>query len=132
MYLVEHGYSSLLQQYIDLGDHLHLSRNFMSDDGWRMIDPQFVEIPTIVPNGWFSVMSIDDYLPWVSMDGIFVKSLGLTKACDTFHSYSWLHIFMVAFPNTFIIDNSAGEARQWLGTFRVDKLRPPDRSALIA
>jgi hypothetical protein len=48
-YLVEHGDSSPLQQYTDLGDHLHRSNNCMSDDGWRMIDPQFVEISTVVP-----------------------------------------------------------------------------------
>jgi hypothetical protein len=90
MYLVEHGDSSPLQQYIDMGDHLHHSRNCLSDDGWRMIDPQFLEIPTVVPNGRCSMMSIGDYLPWVSVDELLVKPLGLTKACDTFQSYSWL------------------------------------------
>jgi hypothetical protein len=39
MYLVENGDSSPLQQYTDLGDHLHHSSSCMSDDGWRMIDP---------------------------------------------------------------------------------------------
>jgi hypothetical protein len=39
---------------------------------------------------------------------------------------------MVAFLDTFIIDNSAGGARQWQGTWRVDRLRPPERSVLIA
>ena len=80
-----------------------------------MIDPQFVEIPTVVPDGWCSVMSIGDYLPWVPMDEILVKSFGLTKACDTLQSYSWLQIFMIAFPDTFIIDSSIGGARQWQG-----------------
>jgi hypothetical protein len=32
-YVVEHGDSSPLQQYIVLGDHLHSSSNYMSDDG---------------------------------------------------------------------------------------------------
>jgi hypothetical protein len=36
-YLVEHGDSSPLQQYIDLGDHLHSSNSCMSEDGWRVI-----------------------------------------------------------------------------------------------
>jgi hypothetical protein len=84
MYLVEHGDSSPLQQYIELGNHLHRNNNCMSDDGWRMIDPQLVEIPIVVPDGWCSVMSTDDYLPWVSMDELLVKSFGLTKAYDTF------------------------------------------------
>ena len=42
MYLVEHGDFSPLQQYTDLGDHLHRSSSCVSDDGWRMIDPQWV------------------------------------------------------------------------------------------
>jgi hypothetical protein len=56
-YLVEHGYSSPLQQYIVLGDHLHSSSNYMSDDGGRVIDQQVVELSTVVPDGWSLVMS---------------------------------------------------------------------------
>jgi hypothetical protein len=37
-YVVDHGYSSPLQQYIVLGDHLYSSRNYMSDDVGRVID----------------------------------------------------------------------------------------------
>jgi hypothetical protein len=96
-----------------------------------MIDPQLVEIPTIVPNGWCSMMSTGDYLPWVSMDEILVKTFGLTKEYATFQSYSWLQIFMMAFPDTFIIDSSTGGARQWQGAWRVGRLRPPNRSVLI-
>jgi hypothetical protein len=68
MYLLEHGDSSPLKQYADLGYHLHHISICVSDDGWRMIESQFVEIPTIVPNGWCSVMSTGDYLPWVLVD----------------------------------------------------------------
>jgi hypothetical protein len=132
MYLVEHGDSSPLQQYTDLGDHLHCSSSCVSDDGWRMIDPQLVEVPTVVPDGWCSMMSTCDYLPWVSMDELLVKSFGLTKAYNTFQSYNWLQIFMIAFLDTFIVDNSTGEARQWQGTWRVGRSRPLDRSVLIA
>jgi hypothetical protein len=39
---------------------------------------------------------------------------------------------MIDFPDTFIIDNSTGGARQWQGTWRVGRLRSPDRSVLIA
>ena len=75
-----------------------------------------MEIPTIVADGWCLVMSTGNYLPWVPMDELLVKSFGLTKAYDTFQSYSWLHIFMIAFPDTFIIDNNKGGARQWQWT----------------
>jgi hypothetical protein len=132
MYSVEHGDSSPLQQYTDLGDHLHRRSSCVSDYGWRMIDPQLVEIPTVVPDGWCSVMSTGDYLPWVSMDELLVKTFGLTKAYATFQSYSWLQIFMMAFPDTFIIDSSTGGARQWQGAWRVGRPRPPNRSVLIA
>jgi hypothetical protein len=113
MYLVKHGDSSTLKKYIDLRDHLHRSSNCVSDDGWRIIDLQLVEVPITVPYGWCSVMSIGDYLPWVSMAELLVNSFGLTKAYDTFKSYSWLQIFMIAFLNSFIIDNNRGGARQW-------------------
>jgi hypothetical protein len=84
MHLVEDGDSSPLQQYTDLGEHLHRSSGCVSDDGWRMIDPQLVEVPIVVLDGWCSVMSTCDYLPLVSMDELLVKSFGLTKAYDTF------------------------------------------------
>jgi hypothetical protein len=67
-----------------MGDNLHCSRNCMIDDGWRMIDPQLVVVPTVVHDGWCSMMSRCDYLPWVSMDEILVKSFGLIKEYDTF------------------------------------------------
>ena len=38
-HLVEHGGFSPLQQWIDLGDHLHSINSCMSDDGWRVADP---------------------------------------------------------------------------------------------
>jgi hypothetical protein len=120
-----------LKQYTDLGDHLHHRNSCVSDDGWRMIDSQLVEVPTIVLNGWCSVISTSGYLPWVSMDEILVKSFGLTKEYDTFQSYSWLRIFMIAFPDTFIIDNNTGGTRQWQGPWRVGRLRPLDKSVLI-
>jgi hypothetical protein len=37
-HLVEHGDSSPLQKHIVLGDHLHNSNNYLSDDGGRVID----------------------------------------------------------------------------------------------
>jgi hypothetical protein len=39
---------------------------------------------------------------------------------------------MVSFPDTFIIENSAKGAKQWQGTWRVGRLRPPDMSVLMA
>jgi len=109
MYFVEHGDSSPLQQYTDRGDHLD-SRS-SSDDGWRVIDSHIVEIPTFVLDGWCLVLSIGDYLPWVPVDELLVKSLGLTKSYDTFQSYSWLKIFIISFLYTFIIDNNIGGDR---------------------
>ena len=69
---------------IILGDQPHTNNNYMSDDGGRLIEPQVVDIPTFVPDGWCSVMSTNDYLPWVPVDELLVKFLGLTKAYKTF------------------------------------------------
>jgi hypothetical protein len=52
-------------------------------------------------------MTTGEYLPWVPVDELLVESLGLTKAYDTFQSYSRLQMFLLAFSDTFIIDNSA-------------------------
>jgi hypothetical protein len=87
-HLVEHGDVSLLHQHIVLGDHLHSSNNHKGDDDWD------------------SVMITSEYLPWVPMDELLVESLGLTKAYDTFPSYSQLQMFLLAFSDTFIIDNN--------------------------
>jgi hypothetical protein len=131
-HLVEHGDSSPLQQCIDLGDHLHSISSCMSDDGWRVVDQQFEELPPVVPDDWGSVMTTGEYLPWVPVDEILVESLGLTKAYDTFQSYSRLQMFLLAFPDTFIIDNNIRGDRQWQRTWRVGRPRPPDRRVYIA
>jgi len=49
-----------------------------------VIDHRVVELPIVIPDGWILVMSTDDYAPWVPVDELLVKSLDLTKACDTF------------------------------------------------
>jgi hypothetical protein len=112
-HLVEQGDVSPLQQHIVLGDHLHSSSSHRGDDDWE------------------SVMITGEYLPWVPVDKLLVESLGLAKAYDIFQSYSPLQMFLLAFPDTFIIDNSMGEDRQWQRTWRV-RPRPPDMSAFTA
>jgi hypothetical protein len=63
------------------------------------------------------------------VDEILVESLGLTKAYDTFQSYNQLQMFLLSFPNTFIIDSNIVGDRQWQRTWRVVRPRPPDMSA---
>jgi hypothetical protein len=77
-YLVEHGDSSPLQQYMDLAHHLLSSNSYMSDDGGSVIDHHFVELPIVVPDGLRLVMSTSDYSPWVCYRKIctFPKSKG--------------------------------------------------------
>jgi hypothetical protein len=87
---VEHGDASPLQQRIVLRDRLHSINSFMSHDGWRVVDQQFEELPPVVPVDWASMMTTGEYLPWVPVDELLVESLGLTKAYDTFQSYSQL------------------------------------------
>jgi hypothetical protein len=62
------------------------------------------------------------------MDELLVESLGLTKACDTFQSYSQLQMFLLSCPGTFIIDSSMRRDRSWLSTWGVARPRSPDMS----
>jgi hypothetical protein len=103
----------------------------MSEDGGRVVDQPFVELPTIVPDGWILVMSTCDYSPWVPVHEILVKSLGLTKVYDTLYFYIQLQLFLLSFLDTFIIDSSIGGYIQWQGTWRVGRKRPPDKSDWI-
>ena len=111
--LVEHGDPSPLQPHIVLRDHPHSRDKYRSDDGGRVIDQHFVELPPVVSDGWVLVMTTCEYLPWVPVDELLVESLGLTKAYDTLQSYSRLQMFLLSFPDTFIIDNNIGGDRQW-------------------
>jgi hypothetical protein len=131
-HLVEHGDSPPLQQWINLGDHLHSISSCMSDDGWRLVDQQFEQLPPVVTVDWGSMMNTGEYLSWVPVDEILVESLGLTKAYDTFQSYSWLQMFLLAFPDTFVIDSSIRGDRQWQRTWRVGRPRPLDKRVHMA
>jgi hypothetical protein len=82
-------------------------------------DHHYVELPTVVHDGMRLVWSPGNYSPWMSMDEFLVKPLGLTKAYDTSHFYIQLHVFLLAFPNTFIMYNNIGEDSQLHGTWRV-------------
>jgi hypothetical protein len=62
-----------------------------------VVDQQFEELPPVVPDEWGLVMTTGEYLPWVLVDEILFESLGLTKAYDTFQSYSRLQMFLFAF-----------------------------------
>jgi hypothetical protein len=67
-----------------------------------------------------------EYVPWVLTDELLVESLGLTKACDIFQSYSQLQMFLISFPDTFIIDSSMRRDGSWQRTWRVVRSRLPD------
>jgi hypothetical protein len=77
-------------------------------------------------------MTIGEHLSWIPMDELLVESLRLTKACDTSQSYSQLHMFLLACPDTFIIDNNMRRDRPLLGAWRVSRLRLYDRSTFMA
>jgi hypothetical protein len=77
-------------------------------------------------------MTTREHLSWIQMDELMVKSLGLTKACDTCQSYSQLQMFLLACPDTFIIDNNMRRDRPWLGAWRVSRPRVYDTSTFTA
>jgi hypothetical protein len=90
------------------------------------------ELLPVVLDGWDSVMTIGEQLSWILMDELLVESLGLTKARDTFQSYSQLQRFLLARPDSFIIDSSMRRDRSWLRAWRVSRPRLHDRSTFTA
>jgi hypothetical protein len=108
--------------------HLHSIKICMGYEIWRMVDQQLEELLPIVLDDQDSVMTIGDYLSWVPIDELLVESPGLTKEGGIFQSYSQLHMLLLSFPDTLIIDNNMRRDRQWLRTWRVVRPRPPDRS----
>jgi hypothetical protein len=121
-----------LQQHIVVGDHLHHFNSCMVDERWRLVDQQLEGLLLVVLDGWDSVMTTGEQLSWILMDELLVESLGLTKACDAFQSYSQLQLFLLARLDTFIIDNSIRRDRSWLRAWRVSRSRLHDRSTFMA
>jgi hypothetical protein len=128
----EYGDVTPLQQHIVVGDHLHHFSRCMVDERWRLVDQQSEGLLLVVLDGWDSVMTTGEHLSWIPMDELLVESLGLTKACDTSQSYSQLQMFLLACPDTFIIENNMRRDRPWLGAWRVSRPRLYDRSTFTA
>jgi hypothetical protein len=105
-HLGEHADVTPLQQHLVMRDHLHHISSCMGDERWRLVEQQLEELLPVVLDGWDSMMTIGEYLSWIPVDELLVKSFGLTKACDAFHSYSQLQICLLSFFDTFIIDNN--------------------------
>jgi hypothetical protein len=131
-HLGEHAGATPLQQHMVMRSHLHHFSSCLVDGRWRVVYQQLEELLPIVPDGWDSVMTTGEHLSWILMDELLVESLGLTKACDTSQPYSQLQMFLLACPDTFIIDNSMMRDRPWLRAWRVSRPRLHDRSTYTA
>jgi hypothetical protein len=105
-HLGEHADTTLRQKHMDMREHLHHISSCMRDDRWRLVDQQLEELLPVVLDGWDSMMTTGEYLSYILMDELLVESLGLTKACDAFQSYSQLQTCLLSFFDTFIIDRS--------------------------
>jgi hypothetical protein len=102
----EHADVTPLQQHLVMRDHRHHFSSCLGDGRWRVVYQQLEELLPIVPDDWGLVMTTGEQLSWIPMDELLVESLGLTKACDAFQSYSQLQICLLPFFDTFIIDSS--------------------------
>jgi hypothetical protein len=127
-HLGEHADATPLQHHIVRGDHLHRINSCMGDERYRLVDQPLEELLLVVLDDWELVMITGEYLSWIPMNELLVESLGLTKACDTFQSYSQLQMFLLACPDIFIIDNNMMRDRPWLRTWGLARPRPPDMS----
>jgi hypothetical protein len=105
-HLGEYADVTHLQQHIVVGDPLHHFSSYMRDERGRLVDQQSDGLLLFVWDGWDSVMTTGEHLSWIPMEELLVESLGLTKACDTSQSHSQLHICLLSFSDTFIIDMS--------------------------
>jgi hypothetical protein len=127
-HLGEHACATPLQQHMIMRPHLHHLSSCLGEGRWRVVYQQLEELLPIVPYDWGLVMTTGEKLSWIPMDELLVKSLGLTKACDAFQSYSQLLMFLIACPGTFIIDNNMRRDRLWLRAWRMSSSRLHDRS----
>jgi hypothetical protein len=131
-HLRDHTDSTPLHHHKFKGYHLHRISSCMGYERYRLVDKQLEELLLVVLDDWESVMITGEYVPWIQVDNILVESLGLTKACDVLQVYSQLHRFLLAFPDTLIIDSNMRRYRQWQRAWRVSSTRPPDRSTFMA
>jgi hypothetical protein len=131
-HLGEYANFTLLQQPIVMREHLHHINSCMGDEGWGLVDLPLEELLSVVLDDWGPVMTTDEHLAWGPVDERLVETLGLTKACDVLQVYSQLQRFLLAFPDTFIIDNSTRRDRQWQRAWRVSRSRPHDKSTFTA
>jgi hypothetical protein len=131
-HLGEHAGATPLQQHMIMRLHLHHFSSCLGEGRWRVVYQQLEELLLIVLDDWGLVMTIGEQLSWISMDELLVESLGLTKTCDAFQSYKQLQRFLLARPDTFIIDNNMRRDRPWLRAWRVSRPRLHDRSTFMA
>jgi hypothetical protein len=131
-HLGEYANVTPLQQHIVMRSHLHHFSSCMGDERWRLVYQQLEELLPVVANDWGLVMTTREQLSWVPVDVILVKSLGLTKAGGIFKSYGQLHMSLLSFLDTFIMDINMRRDRQWLRTWGVARPRAPDMSVFTA
>jgi hypothetical protein len=131
-HLGEYADVTPLQQPIVVRDHLHHFSNCRGDERWRLVEQHLEELLPVVPDDCNLVMTTGKQLSWVLVDVLLVESLGLTKPSGIFHSYGQLQIFLLAFPDMFIIGNNMRRDRQWLRTWGVARPRSPNMSVFTA
>jgi hypothetical protein len=132
IHLGEYAIVTPLQQPIVVRDHLHHFSSCKGDERWRLVEQHLEELLPVVPDDLDLVMTTGEQLLWVLVDAILVESLGLTKTCGIFQSYGQLQIFLLAFPDTFIIGINMRRDRQWLRTWGVARPRSLDMSVFTA
>jgi hypothetical protein len=87
-HLGEHAGATSLHHHMVMRSHLHHFSSFLGDGRCRVFYQQLEELLPIVPDDWGLVMTTGKQLSWIPMDELLVESLGLTKECDAFQSYS--------------------------------------------
>jgi hypothetical protein len=108
--------------------HLHRFNNCVGDRRWRLVYQQLEELLLVVLDDWGLVRATGKQSSRVQVDMLLFESLGLTKEGSIFYPYSQLHMSLLPFPDTFMMDTSMRRDRQWQRAWGVPKLRPPGMS----
>jgi hypothetical protein len=127
-HLGEHADATPWQQHIVIIPHLHHFSSGMREERWILVHQQIEESRLVVLDDWGLVMTTGEQLSWVLVDVVLVESLGVNNTGGIFQSYGQLQMFLLSFPNAFIMGNNMRRDWSWLRTWGVARPKPPDNS----
>jgi hypothetical protein len=131
-HLGEYAEATPLQQHMVMRYHLHRFSSCVGDRRWSLVYQQLGELLLVVCDDWGLLRATGEQLSGLQVDVLLVESLGLTKEGVIFQPYNQLHMSLLPFPDTFIMDNNTRRDKQGQRAWGVPRPRPPDMSIFTA